>query len=214
MASIATLEPPSRRTRVAAFLPHQQQVLQRGGGAAAAASAASAEAALLGLLAEQRPRAVASLLAADASFLRDTLTASPHTVSAWFGGFSMAGIHAFRHGARALANYALTHRADVWGLLAWRGKHSQAPVAVAAKPHYFGELDVTASVRALADGCPGFWRSEQLAAACEAGEWLRLEPELVAQVCAALWWLLACYRSALRWHAAAHACAAQWVRWH
>ncbi|WIA18938.1 hypothetical protein OEZ85_003607 [Tetradesmus obliquus] len=106
---------------------------------------------------------------------------SPATTAAWFGQFSLAGIQHFKHGARALANYALTNRSEVWQLLVWAGKHDQAPVAVAARPHYFAELDVDRTLLALARHCPGFWASEELGRCCSTGEWLQLEPELVVQ---------------------------------
>ena len=65
----------------------------------------------------------------------------------------------------------------------WCGKHSQAPVAVAAKPHYFGELDVVASVTALArsEGS-AFWRSPEIREAVAGGGLVELDPDFFAQV--------------------------------
>jgi hypothetical protein len=37
----------------------------------------------------------------------------------------------------------------MWHLLAWQGRHSQSPVAVAQRTHYFSELDVPRTVRHL-----------------------------------------------------------------
>lgn len=54
------------------------------------------------------------------------------------GGFGPTTIQHFKYGAKALANYALAERAEAWRHLVWSGKHAQSPVAVAAKPHYFG----------------------------------------------------------------------------
>lgn len=51
---------------------------------------------------------------------------------------------------------------QVWHLLAWEGKHPQAPVSVASKPHYFCELAVGPSVRALLDAHPQFLESAEL----------------------------------------------------
>jgi hypothetical protein len=79
----------------------------------------------------------------------------------WFAHFSMSGLTAFRYGAAALAQHALANRADVWHLLVWGGKHSQAPVAVAARPQYFCELEVVATVQKFLDDCPGFWSSPE-----------------------------------------------------
>ena len=66
----------------------------------------------------------------------------------------------------------------------WRGKHAQAPVAVAAKPHYFGELNVVASVAALArvDG-GALWRSPEVREAVERGGLVELDPDFFAQAC-------------------------------
>ena len=74
------------------------------------------------------------------------------------------------------------HDLQVWERLVWRGKHAQAPVAVAAKPHYFGELDVVASVAALgrADG-GALWRSPEVREAVERGGLVELDPDFFAQ---------------------------------
>lgn len=80
---------------------------------------------LLQLLCSAQPAAVAALLSQDPKFLCSCLTGSPATTAAWFGQFSLAGIQHFKHGARALANYALTNRSEVWQLLVWAGKHDQ-----------------------------------------------------------------------------------------
>ena len=70
----------------------------------------------------------------------------------------------------------------MWDRLVWRGKHGQAPVAVAAKPHYFGELDVAASVTALAAADGGaFWRSEEVREAVAGGGLVELDPDFFAQ---------------------------------
>ena len=37
----------------------------------------------------------------------------------------------------------------MWSLLEWQGRHPQAPVAVAQRPHYFCELDVPRTLRRL-----------------------------------------------------------------
>ncbi|KAF6252445.1 hypothetical protein COO60DRAFT_522094 [Scenedesmus sp. NREL 46B-D3] len=159
----------------------QQQQQQQQRELSPVASCKPAALQLLQLLCDAQPSAVAQLLTRDPRFLCSCLIASPATTAAWFGQFSLAGIQHFRHGARALANYALTHRSDVWQHLVWAGKHDQAPVAVAGKPHYFAELDVDRTMLGLARRCPDFWASEELAACCQNGEWLQLEPDLVLQ---------------------------------
>lgn len=101
------------------------------------ASCRDAELHLLQLLAELAPADVSTLLLRDPDWLCSFLTASRDQIKAWFGGFGPTSIQHFKYGARALANYALAERAEVWRHLVWSGKHSQSPVAVAAKPHYF-----------------------------------------------------------------------------
>lgn len=132
----------TRRRRFAQFLP---------GGSAHAPGPAHAAfcTGLLGLLLEGEPARVMELLARQPRTLRRFFRGSPHRAAAWFGHFSMAGAHEFRHGARALANYAMAQRDRVWHLLEWRGRHSQAPVAVAQRMHYFCELDVGRTVANL-----------------------------------------------------------------
>jgi hypothetical protein len=93
---------------------------------------------VLQLLAELAPADVSTLLLRDPDWLCSFLTASRDRIKAWFGGFGPTSIQHFKYGARALANYALAERAEAWRHLVWSGKHSQSPVAVAAKPHYFG----------------------------------------------------------------------------
>ena len=61
------------------------------------------------------------------------------------------------------------------------GKHPQAPVAVAAKPHYFCELALERTVDNLLRDCPPFWTSQQLLEAAAGGEFLSLDPEYFAR---------------------------------
>ncbi|KAK9844044.1 hypothetical protein WJX81_002911 [Elliptochloris bilobata] len=119
----------------------------------------------------------------DTEALARFFAGPPRRSKLWFGHFghgSSGG--SFRLGAGALARYAMLHRGEVWDLLVWRGKHAQAPVAVAAKPHYFGELDVAASVAALASADGGaFWRSPEVREAVAAGGLVELDPDFFAQ---------------------------------
>eukprot|EP00798_Chlamydomonas_sp_ICE-L_P003738 gene3738-13795_t len=94
----------------------------------------------------------------------------------------MDGMPGFKFGAYALAHYALAKREEMWDLLVWEGKHPQAPVSVAMKTHYFCELDVKETVRALLHSCPDFWRSEQMRASLESGEFIALAPDYFVQL--------------------------------
>lgn len=102
------------------------------------AACREAELHLLQFLAELCPADVSTLLLRDPDWLCSFLTGTTDRVKAWFGGFGPTSIQHFKYGAKALANYALAERAEAWRHLVWSGKHSQSPVAVAAKPHYFG----------------------------------------------------------------------------
>lgn len=88
-------------------------------------------------MAEAVPADVSALLLRDPDFLRSFLTSSRDTIKAWFQHFGPTSIQHFKWGARALANYALAERQTAWQHLVWVGKHSQSPVAVAVKHHYF-----------------------------------------------------------------------------
>lgn len=143
----------------------------------------AAERQLLRLACQLRRGPVSALLASSPSVLRAFFSRSDAVATAWFGGFSAAagGIGAFQPGAAALANYALAHRDEAWRHLVWAGKHPQAPVAVAAKPHYFGELDVAATVRNLLGSCPEFWESRELRQSLEGGLWMELDEDFCVQ---------------------------------
>jgi len=122
---------------------------------------------------------------ACADLLRDFFKRSDAAIRGWFSHFSMGGISEFRHGALALANWTLTHRDTAWQHLVWSGRHSQAPVAVASKTHYFCELDIVASVRALIRHAPEFWSSQELLKAVRgagATDFLAIDMEYMCSV--------------------------------
>lgn len=127
-----------------------------------------------------RPEIAGALLAEQPRALREFFLEQnklPSRASAWFSHFSMEGIEKFKHGSAALARFALAHRSKMWHLLRWKGKHAQAPVAVASKPHYFCELDIPATVEQLARHCSDFWASEELASTARSGAIFLIEPE-------------------------------------
>jgi hypothetical protein len=55
-------------------------------------------------------------------------------------------------------------------------------VTVAAKTHYFCELDMVETVKNLINACPGFWTSEPWRACLESGDFLELDPSWFHQV--------------------------------
>ncbi|KAL4457615.1 hypothetical protein ABPG75_012480 [Micractinium tetrahymenae] len=171
--SIAALEltdAATKRSRFDQFLP--------GGAACRCKEHEPLVLGLLQLAAEAAPREVGALVAEDGSLLRHFFKSDPKRVPLWFGHFSMEGMRRFKLGAAALAQYAMEHRAEMWGLLAWQGRHPQAPVAVAQRTHYFCELDVPRTVRHLIKDCPDFWSSPELRRSVEqnAAQLLALDP--------------------------------------
>jgi hypothetical protein len=69
----------------------------------------------------------------------------------------------------------------VWHLLAWNSAHPHAPVTVAASPHYWAQLDVSATVRSLLGDCPCFWRSDELHQTLRNGQLVPLDTGFFAQ---------------------------------
>ena len=64
----------------------------------------------------------------------------------------------------------------------WQGKHAQAPVAVAAKPHYFSELDVNKTMRNILKHRPEFFASEQFLSSVGDGTITALDRAYFCQV--------------------------------
>jgi hypothetical protein len=80
-------------------------------------------------------------------------------------------------GSEALAKFAITNRNSVWQHLRWTGPRSHSPVAVAANPTYFAELDVAATVTEFVKHCPAFWTSEEVLESVKSGEIFAINPE-------------------------------------
>lgn len=179
VSGLQVSDPGERRRRYGRFLP--------GGSAYTPAEHRQYGHEAVQLLLEGAPAQAGRLLASEPGLLRDFFEGHPGRCKRWFGHFSMDGLSGFKHGARALALYSLAHRNEVWDLLVWRGKHTQAPVAVAQKPHYFCELDVPRTIDRFARDCPGFWRSEELAASIESGALPVVDPHFFQEELAA--WL-------------------------
>ena len=62
---------------------------------------------------------------------------------------------------KAVCTATQQHGPQMWDLLVWKGAHPQSPVSVSAKPRYFAELDLPATVHNLLEGCPEFWASPE-----------------------------------------------------
>lgn len=102
-------------------------------------------------------------------------------ITAWFDTFSMEGMQCFGPGAKALANYSLRERANVWCFLQWR--HSpKPPVAVTRRPVLFSELSVVSTIRHLLQEHPNFFRSRDLAEACRCAAWVSCSTPFFAEV--------------------------------
>lgn len=116
---------------------------------------------------------VAAYIAREPALLRSFFNGSPRRVMLFFEHFSMTGT--FTLGARALSRFAFANRDTVWDFLEWMGKHAQAPVTVASKPHYFCELHVLRTVRNFVERVPQFWESSELLAEVRTGEILHVD---------------------------------------
>ena len=71
---------------------------------------------------------------------------------------------------------------QVWDLLVWLDGQSHAPVAVVAKLHYFGRLNVSQTVSNLARNCPEFWSSADFRATLQGSNIMALDTAFFAQV--------------------------------
>lgn len=100
VAGLQGLRLDVRSAAFAALLPRPGQPLQ------------PVHSALVAFLLEESPRAVASMVAQYApALLRAFFQSDPQArAPPWFDHFSMAGLPAFKHGAKALALYAMEHR--------------------------------------------------------------------------------------------------------
>lgn len=108
--------------------------------------------ALMRLMCEQQGGRVARYLALHHPNVYQSffLGGSTHRILSWFSGMPISGLQDFSPGAKALCRFALREREKgVWSKLVWTGKHAQAPAVVAAKTHYFQELDIVASVNSI-----------------------------------------------------------------
>ena len=75
-------------------------------------------------------------------------------------------------------------RVQMWDLLVWQGKHSQAPVAVAAKPNYFSELDMKQTIQNLLRHHSEFFSSDQMLHSLKSGDITALDRPYFCQVTA------------------------------
>lgn len=130
---------------------------------------------LLHLVCEVEPVKVGHLLAWHPQIVRHFFKDHPQHTSSWFQSSYVGSISEFRYGAKALAQYALLHRAKMWDLLVWKGKHPQAPVAVAAKPYYFSELDIKHTMQNILKHHQEFFASEQMLQTVKNGDILALD---------------------------------------
>lgn len=99
----------------------------------------------------------------------------------WFKHFAGPGGREHKYGAKALSQFFFANRNEYWHELVWSGKHPQSPVSVAAKSHYFCELDVERTVERLIDRVDQFWDSEELWDSLENGDIVALNPIFFAE---------------------------------
>ena len=71
----------------------------------------------------------------------------------------------------------------MWDLLVWQGKHPQAPVAVAAKPYYFSELNIKRTMRNILKHHPKFFASQHMLDTVRNGDIVALDANFFCEVC-------------------------------
>uniref|UniRef100_A0A1D1ZZL4 Uncharacterized protein n=2 Tax=Auxenochlorella protothecoides TaxID=3075 RepID=A0A1D1ZZL4_AUXPR len=128
---------------------------------------------------ETEPATLGPVLSRHPAFLSRCLRRRPSLLT-WFAAFHPDGLQRSGMGAQALARYALAQRGSAWAHLVWAGKHAQAPVAVAQRPHYWCELDGAASAAGLAARDPGFLASPEVEGAVAGGTLLSVDPGFFA----------------------------------
>ncbi|GMH37355.1 hypothetical protein BSKO_05228 [Bryopsis sp. KO-2023] len=136
---------------------------------------------LLKMCLERAPRMVGEFLSRHPKIVRGFFREDPSRIPQWFSHFSSEGLSKFRWGAKALATFSLAKRDRVWEFLVWGGRHSQAPVAVATKLHYFYELKVKDTVENLLNECPEFWSSDEFRNCLRSGDILSLDPNFFVE---------------------------------
>ncbi|BDA40872.1 hypothetical protein COCOBI_01-5260 [Coccomyxa sp. Obi] len=117
------------------------------------------------LLFDCKPEAYASLF----------MIAKSQDILLWFDHFTDNGLGHFQFGSKALTQYALRKREEVWDLLVWSSTHAHAPVTVASQPHLFSKLNVEETVRNLARHSRSFWRSREFGDSLKGGQLVAID---------------------------------------
>lgn len=180
ITTLASLEVPSR-VQVDCFFDLLQNSMRESVKRGGESGHGPLELQFTRMLCENRPRLAAKLIANDSSVFKRLFSGHPKRILLWFDKFAGVGQIEHQQGARALANYAFRNRDLCWHRLEWEGKHAQAPSTVAAKPHYFLELDVVNTVLNFLEDEPEFWRSEEFRDSLEDGEFLSIDITFFAE---------------------------------
>lgn len=118
---------------------------------------------------EKGPRIAQKLIKYDFDIFRRLFSGHPKRIRDFFDHFAGVGQTEHLLGARALANFAFRNRDLYWHCLVWHGTHAHSPATVAAKPHYFMELDVVNTVQNFLECVPEFWESQEFRESLEGG---------------------------------------------
>ncbi|KAG0630537.1 hypothetical protein M758_1G186000 [Ceratodon purpureus] len=180
VTTVAALEVPSQ-VQVDCFFDLLQNSMRDSAKRGGESGHGALELQLTRMICENSPRLAAKLIAKDSSLFKRLFSGHPKRILMWFDKFAGVGQSEHQQGARALANFAFRNRDLCWHLLEWEGKHSQAPSTVAAKPHYFLELDVVNTVLNFLEDEPEFWRSEEFRDSLEDGEFLSIDISFFAE---------------------------------
>eukprot|EP00696_Hemimastix_kukwesjijk_P005495 gnl/Hemi2/16932_TR5624_c0_g1_i1.p2 gnl/Hemi2/16932_TR5624_c0_g1~~gnl/Hemi2/16932_TR5624_c0_g1_i1.p2 ORF type:complete len:446 (-),score=88.91 gnl/Hemi2/16932_TR5624_c0_g1_i1:32-1369(-) len=100
---------------------------------------------------------------------------SDERIRQWFDHFGPP----FKRGAKALYNFCVQQRDNVWKDIKWEGAGA-SPIVCVHQPLRFADVDVVATVRSFLDS-EALWSSEPFRTSLESGEFLTLDLEFFSQ---------------------------------
>ncbi|KAL6557235.1 hypothetical protein OROMI_017585 [Orobanche minor] len=132
---------------------------------------------LLQLIFEKQPQKIGTIIAKKSCKLENFFKGYPGRILQWFSKLPSTGDSKHDQGAKALSQFAFVNRDICWDELEWKGKHGQSPAMVAAKPHYFLDLDVQRTVQNFLEYVPEFWSSPEFSESLKDGNILLIDRE-------------------------------------
>ncbi|KAL6506308.1 hypothetical protein OROGR_024489 [Orobanche gracilis] len=130
---------------------------------------------LLQLIFEKQPQKIGTIIAKKSCKLENFFKGNPRRILQWFSKLPSTGESKHDNGAKALSQFAFVNRDICWDVLKWKGKHGQSPAMVAAKPHYFLDLDVQGTIENFLEYVPEFWSSPEFSESLKDGNILLID---------------------------------------